>query len=211
MTRDANPQDSPPAPSDPSPPSSPCPLLGYASGVHFPVENPNDGAAFRDGTLLIALNGTTLPQRCVLCGGISHSAPVRLAFTWDSSFRVSSTSTLELRKTAFMFAYLCQQHRAVWSRARRYGGIGAIFGLVVMCAGMTLSVLSESSVVPSYTAIGISLTIAGFAVVIASLFFLSLRSRTLTCQRIQEGYLYLDGAGEEFIKSLPPLPGKSSP
>ena len=77
-----------------------------------------------------------------------------------------------------------------------------------MGVGMALGVWSESSNIPVYTPHGIALTIAGFATVIVSMFFFTLRSRTLACRRIQEGYLYMEGAAEAFLESLPELPRK---
>jgi len=195
---------------DATPPADAPPLLPYASGVHYPVEpgSAAGGEVFREGSTIICLNGTTLPARCILCGGEGAGAPIRLTVTWDSSFRLTRVSTLELRQKAFVHAFLCARHRLIWSRARLFGGLGALAGIAFMGAGMALGVLSESSNIPVYTPHGIALTIAGFATVIVSMFFFTLRSRTLACRRIQEGYLYMEGAAEAFLESLPELPRK---
>jgi hypothetical protein len=185
--------------------SAASPLLGYASGIHYPGQS--GGEAYRDGNMLICSNGTTLPPRCVLCGRQGAGAPIRLTLTWDSSFRLTHISTLQLRQTANVYAFLCPQHRKVWSHARTIGGIGVIGGVSVMFAGMTLGIWSESSDIPVYTPLGIALTIAGFAVVIIAMFFFTLRSHTLICRRIQEGYLYLEGAADAFLDGLTDVPG----
>ena len=52
---------------------------------------------------------------------------------------------------------------------------------------------------------------AGFALLIVSLFYFTLRSRTLTCEKIQEGYLYLDGASPTFLAHLAPAGEPTSP
>ena len=196
---------------DATPPPDAAPLLPYASGMHYPAEpgSSADGAVFREGPIIICLNGTTLPARCILCGDHGAGTPIRLTVTWDSSFRLTRVSTLELRQKASVHACLCARHRLIWSRARLFGGIGAAAGAAVMGAGLALSVWSESSDIPVYTPYGIALTIAGFAAVIGSMFFFTLRSRTLSCRRIQEGYLYLEGAAEAFLEGLPELPRKA--
>jgi hypothetical protein len=195
---------------DAPPPSEPPPLLPYASGVHYPVEpggTAPDGA-FREDTTIICLNGTTLPARCILCGAEGAGTPIRLTLTWDSSFRRTYVSTLELRKQATVYAFLCARHRQIWTRARIFGGLGATAGVAIMAAGLALDMWSENLDVPDYTSPAIVITLVGFAVVIVSLFVIALRSRTLTCSRIQEGYLYLEGAAESFLNSLPELPRK---
>jgi hypothetical protein len=186
------------------------PLLGYASGVHYPVAAGAGGEAYREGSTVICSNGTILPARCILCGDPGAGAPIRLTLTWDASFRLTHVSTLELRKQACVYAFLCVRHRRIWSRARSIGGVGVIAGVSVMLGGMSLGIWSESSDIPLYTPLGIELTIAGFAAVIVAMFFFTLRSQTLSCRRIQEGYLYLEGAGEAFLDGLPAVPRKET-
>ncbi len=182
-------------------------LLGYASGMPRPAEaGGGAGEAYREGPTLIALHGTTLPARCILCGGAGFAAPIRLTLTWDASFRLTRVSTPQLRQKAAVHAYLCAGHRRVWARARRIGVVGATAGMSLMSIGLALGVWSESSDIPAYTPLGIGLTLAGFAVVTAALFYFTLRSRTLTCRRIQEGYVYLEGAAGAFLEGLPELP-----
>jgi hypothetical protein len=188
---------------DATPPPGTPPLLPYASGIHYPVEPAAPGEAFREGNTLICLNGTILPPRCILCGADTAGTPIKLTLTWDSTFRRTYVSTLELRKKATVQAFLCARHRQIWSRARLIGGLGAATGAVMMAAGLALDVWSENLDVPDYTPQAIGITIAGFALVIVSLFFFALRSRTLSCSRIQEGYLYLQGAADAFLGTLP--------
>jgi hypothetical protein len=203
--------------SEPDPPPSPAipnndsvnaaaPLLGYASGIHYPVAADTPGEAFREGPTLICANGITLPPRCVLCGQPGAGAAIRLTLTWDSTFRITRQSTLELRKKASVHAFLCAKHRQKWARARSIGGIGFVIALSLMFAGSTLAVWSESSDIPLYTPHGLALTIIGFAIAIVALFFFTLRSHTLSCSKIQEGYLYLEGAADPFLETLPSVP-----
>jgi hypothetical protein len=184
------------------------PLLAYASGLHPPLASDADGEIYRQGPTLIVANGSTLPPRCILCGEPGAGPPIRLTLTWDSSFRLTFHSTLELRTKASVHAFLCPGHRQTWARARSIGGIGFLAAVSLMFGGIGLSILSESSTIPRYTPLGLAITIAGFALAIVALFFFTLRSQTLTCSRIQEGYLYLQGAADAFLDSLPELPKK---
>jgi hypothetical protein len=187
------------------PSSSHQPLLPYASALDVPTGVEIGEAYWDGGSTLVVHNGATLVDRCILCGNPGSGTPIRLTLTWDSSFHRTSRSTLELRKQAIVYAFLCPAHRTRWARARRWGGLGAVAGLAVMAGGLSLYFWSENSDIPAYTLYGIALTIAGFGAVIVALFYFTLRSRTLSCRLIQEGYLYLEGAAPEFLRSLPRL------
>jgi hypothetical protein len=179
-------------------------LLGYASGLHPPA-SADETDCQRAGDSLVASHGSTLPARCILCGAEGRDPPIKLTFTWDSSFTVTRQSSLQLREKAYVQAYLCQDHRSRWSRARRVGGIAAGVCLCIMVAGMGMAVWSENVDVPHWTPLAITTILTGFAGTIASLFFMTLQSRTLTCSRIQEGYLYLEGASPAFLAELKPV------
>ena len=182
------------------------PLLGYASGLHPAADSASAPIAFRQGSRLIAFNGTTLPGHCIRCGEEGAGEPIRLTLTWDESFKVTQVSTLELRRKAIVFAFLCTTHRWRWAAARRRGGIAIAGSLALMAVGGAAAMLSDSSDIPWYTEYGIGVMVAGFAAMIVSLFYFTFRTRTLSCSRIQEGYLYLEGAAEEFLAKLPELP-----
>ena len=50
---------------DATSPNDAAPLLPYASGMHYPVApgSSAEGAVFREGSIIICLNGATLPAR----------------------------------------------------------------------------------------------------------------------------------------------------
>src|SRR5579884_3319510 len=92
-------------------PSDAPPLLGYAS----PTPLARAGDLFRDGPLLIARDGIELPDRCILCGQTAPTRPLRLTFSWDSSFqRTRQKSTLELRRSGTVRVHLCPAHHRKW-------------------------------------------------------------------------------------------------
>lgn len=178
--------------------------LAYAS----PWPLAQAGTLFRHGELLVARTGMTLPDQCILCGRERAAAPpVKLAFTWDSSFRITrQKSTLELRRTGTLFVHLCTYHRRRYRRGFFIGMTGISAGCAMLIASAFFAGYSDLSTDPTYTPIGIAGMLAGFALLIIFLFVYTLRTRTLACTRIDSGYLYLEGANHHFLSSLPPLP-----
>ena len=51
----------------------------------------------------------------------------------------------------------------------------------------------------------------GFALFITFLFIFTLKTRTLSCTKIHQGYLHLQGADDSFLATLPPLPETLAP
>jgi hypothetical protein len=143
-----------------------------------------------------------------LCGQPTKEdrRPVRLTFTWDESFTVTRKSTLKMRRQGTVHAYLCELHWRRWLLGRVGGVVGVALSVLLMAVGMTIAAISESQDVPLYTPQGIGVAILGFALLICSLFFLAFRTETLTCLRIEGGYLFLVGASPKFLEPLPKAP-----
>ena len=192
------------------------PLLTYASGPRragspsSAADLADPGEIYRFGDTLVATDGATLPPRCILCGEGAFGPPLPLSFSWDTSFRVTKASTLQMARKARIFARLCKAHRQRWNRGRIVGVTGAMVGALLTILGVVMAALSEASQVPLYASDGIDLVIAGFAGTILFLFWFALRTRTLSCDRIEDGYLYLAGASSEFLAGLPEPPKPSA-
>jgi hypothetical protein len=175
------------------------PPLAYET----PGLNDRRGVLFWEGKLLVARDAVELPALCVICGNEGSGHGIRLAFTWDDSFRVTTQkSTLELRQSGSVIVHLCGPHRRQWLAGRVVGAGGMITSAIVMLAGLALAVVSESSDVPRWTGTGIELLLAGFGGMILFLFVFTLRTRLMSCHRIEHGYLYLQGAGEAFARAI---------
>lgn len=161
------------------------------------------GVLFWEGKLLVARDGVELPAVCVICGAEGTGGGIRLVFTWDDSFHVTKQkSTLELRRSGSVVAHLCGPHRRQWLAGRVVGAGGMIASGTLMLAGLTLAVVSESSDVPRWTGTGIEALLAGFAGMILFLFIFTLRTRLMACRKIEQGYIYLQGAGEGFARGI---------
>jgi hypothetical protein len=161
------------------------------------------GVLFREGEVVVVRDGTELPAVCVVCGENGSGHGVKLVFTWDASFQVTrEKSTLALRRVGSVVAHLCGRHRRRWVVGRVVGVGGMILSGMVMGVGIGMAVVSESSDVPRWTGAGIEVLMAGFGGMILFLFVFALRTRMMSCRRIEEGYLYLEGAGEGFVRLL---------
>jgi hypothetical protein len=164
------------------------------------------GDLFRDGPLLVARDGIMLDPVCILCGEAADTPALHLRFTWDSSFKRTTGSTLELRRAGSIHARLCPRHLGRWKSGRLTGLIGMIASGLLMLAAIVVAVINESSDIPRYTPHAIGVLLVGFAIFIGFLFLFTLRTRTVKCCRIEQGYLYLEGVHEAFLERLPDLP-----
>ncbi|MGN6370297.1 MAG: hypothetical protein ACTHN5_18740 [Phycisphaerae bacterium] len=179
------------------------PLLAYET----PSPLAEVGDLFREGSVLVARSGIELPVQCVLCGSPGAGKSIPLKFSWDRSFQVvRHPSTLELRRWGMVRAYLCAKHRRLWMLGRVLGIAGVAASAVLILVGIVLAVISDSSDVPRWTGMGISFMLVGFGLMILFMFFFALRTRTMSCVRIEGGYLYLEGADEVFLKGLREVP-----
>lgn len=177
------------------------PVLSYAGGRQFT----GHGDMFREGELLVVRIGTILPRRCLLCGGevAEGVMPRKQMFSWDASFQIiKEASRLEMGKSGTVGVYFCTTHRGRLRNGKWAGAIGMIVSGVVMLAGIVIVAVNDLSDVPRHTGAGVWLLMAGFACAIVSLFLFTLRTRTVTCERIEEGYLFLRGAGEGFLREM---------
>jgi hypothetical protein len=178
------------------------PLLPYAS----PAPIAGEGDIFRDGPTLVARAPITLIPFCLLCGAPADDGLVRLRFTWDPSFRVTRRSTLQIRAAATLRAHLCPGHYRGWRFGRIIGTCGMFFSVLLMVVSLAIGIWSESSDVPRFTSSAIGALMVGFALFIGFVFLFTLKTRTVNCRRIENGYIYLEGADEAFLTRLPPLP-----
>ncbi len=179
------------------------PLLAYET----PSPLAEVGDLFRDGAAMVVRNGIELPQQCVLCGEPGVGKSILLKFSWDRSFHVvRHPATLELRQWGVVRAFLCAKHRRLWTLGRVLGIAGVIASGAVMGVGVVLAVVSDSSDVPRWTGMGIGFMLVGFAMMILFMFVFALRTRTMSCVRIEGGYLHLEGAGERFLSGLREIP-----
>lgn len=175
------------------------PVLGYAS----PQQPAAAGLpAWREGKLLVALDNARLPDCCVKCGRPGGGRPFRRVYHWHhpalyltilAGLLVYVIVAVCVQKKGAVHVALCDRHLA-----RRRNGM--LVGWLVALSAVVFWVLAAQLNEALLVAPGILAFVGGLVTVAVS-------SRILSPKRIDRGYLWLNGAGEEFLATLAPTTG----
>jgi len=156
------------------------------------------GDCWRDGKDLVIRPGCTLPGRCIKCNEPAELPMRHARFYWHHpalylvvlpGLLLYPVVALFFRRRTPVTLGLCARHLQ-----RRRASLALAFAGAVLGAGaIALGVLRDH----------VPLTIAGGAVLVASLTFGILGSRLLVVTRIGENYTRFRGAGTDFLATLP--------
>ncbi len=192
---EARPLSASPSPDATAQPSAGAPpeVLGYAGldGVRT--------AAWRRGKQVVLLKNAALPFRCVKCNSPAEGKPLRRNFSWHHPAIYLTIFigllgyvivALCVRKTARISFGLCPRHRAqrAWGVAMSWLFILGCFGLVA-CAALFDNL--------AFTGLGLLSLILGLAIYLVA-------AQPLTPSRIDDQWVWLRGAGKDYLDSLPP-------
>ncbi len=153
--------------------------------------------AWRDGKQLVVRPGCTLPDRCIKCNEPAQRL-TRRSFYWHHpglyvvallNLLIYAVIAIFVRKRTPVTVGLCRQHQTRRSIVLALATVGALAGTAVAFKGL---------IDMSYVVVGI-----GAFVTLASLVFGIVAGRVLVVTRIGENYTRFDGAGAEFLASLP--------
>lgn len=156
------------------------------------------GDCWRDGKDLVVRPGCTLPGRCIKCNEPAELPMRHARFYWHhpalylvvfAGLLLYLVIALFVRRRTPVTLGLCVRHRQ-----RRRTSLAVAFG------GAALGVLA--------IAIGVQrelfpLSLAGVALIVASLIVGIVGSRLLVVTRIGENYTRFRGAAPEFLETLP--------
>ncbi|MDB5289146.1 MAG: hypothetical protein JWL69_387 [Phycisphaerales bacterium] len=176
----------------------PAPVLAYSGPVFTPT-----WGVWREGKQIIASKGAVLPNRCVKCNEPAAGSPLKRTLYWHhpamyllifAGIIIYAIVALIVRQSGTVTVCLCQKHRTRRTYAILGGWLGALLGIVLLfyAAGGNMPGLF----VPLGIVLFLTAIIAG--VVIA---------RILAPTRIDAQYLWLRGAGPEFLNTLPDARG----
>jgi hypothetical protein len=177
------------------------PIVPYAS----PAGIAPTGGAYRQGKILVAYKGATLPTNCVKCNAPADKPPIERKFAWHPPgyyfFLLLSIwpyilAALITQKRGEVYITVCKKHRTKRAKTLLIAWVGAAIGAAVLIAGFA-SVATNSHDPLIWT------IPAGFLLLIASAVYGILAGRYLTAKRIDAHYLYLKGACDEFLNGLP--------
>ncbi|HEY0505297.1 MAG TPA: hypothetical protein VGD42_17580 [Lysobacter sp.] len=155
------------------------------------------GDCWRDGRQLVVRPGCTLPGRCIKCNEPAEQLTGR-SFYWHHpglyvvallNLLIYAVIALVVRKRTRVTVGLCRRHRSRRLLSLAVATVGTATGLALLF----MAFADESYVVGAI----------GSAVTLASLVFGIVGARVLVVARIGENYTRFDGAGTEFLDTLP--------
>jgi hypothetical protein len=164
--------------------------------AHAPAE-----AAWQDGPVLVVRKGVILPPLCVKCGGPAEGSFLKRSLTWHHPLLyfmilfpglliyIIVAACVQERGTVAL--HLCAPHRRrrltlIWTAwSVFFAGVAAIFDGAASQTGWV--------------------AIAGALLIVASLIVAALLA-PLKARRIDSHFMWLGGAGANFLRALPSLP-----
>ena len=187
-----------PAPDEP-------PVIQYAT----PMQYAEATVVWRDGIRLVVPRNGPLPMRCVKCNAEASARYMwRKTLSWHNpalyvlilfpGVLIYAIVALIVRKTSKVQAGLCEMH----GRRRRKR---VLIGWLIALAGIgafALAIFLGNQQGHHANAIA-SLVIAGFALILVSLFWAVLTVRVLWPSKIDARYAWLNGACVDYLETLP--------
>jgi hypothetical protein len=157
---------------------------------------------WREGKVLIVAKETVLPPTCVKCNRPSDGRPIRRKFWWyppawlllilvPYGVLLCFIVVLIIRKSGVVHYSMCEAHR----RRRWAWGAG---GLALSAVGLGGAVYVASQDAFQWMSVGLVTFIAGLVVAVVA--------QSLRPKRIDAHYVWLKGAGEEFLAQFPVAP-----
>ena len=179
-----------------APSAGPVPVLPYSSapvGMAMPMYT----GVWREGNILVAANGSSLPPCCVKCNAPVTGDMKRKTFYWHHpaiyiailSPLIYIILALVLRKGGTINVGLCEKHK----KSRLFGIWG---GTSLALLSIVVFVLAGQNDMPLLVPVGIVLILGG-------LIWAVLAARMLTPTRIDERTLWLRGACSTLLDTLP--------
>jgi hypothetical protein len=163
-------------------------------------------AVWRDGNVLITLIGAEMPHRCVKCNGPADQPTKARKVYWHHPglyllvvFNIiiyAIVATLA-RKTTFVRAGLCIEHKKRRRIALIFAWTGSLSGIVLMFLGMGSSW-------------GVWGALLGVLLILGSVIGGLIFARIVYAKKIDKIYVRLKGCGIVFLDSLPPFSGEPS-
>ncbi len=155
-------------------------------------------AVWRDGKKLVAMDGAHLPARCVKCNRPTTEPALKRKLYWHNpafylliflQFILYVIVAMLVRKRATVEFHLCREHLD----RRRNFIIGVWLSLALGMAGLIGGIAASEGVV----------TVAGIVLLIVALTLGMFGARPLSTVKIKNKAVWLNGAGKDFLASLP--------
>lgn len=172
-------------------------VLPYAS----PATSVTSSAVASEGKLVVVADGTTLPPSCVKCGAPATGQPFKRTYYWHppayyllilAGLLIYVIVALVVRKKATVAHFLCDAHRAKRRNAMAVGWIISLIGVAMIFAYAARIYRDFDGLIPF-----------GIVALVAGLIVAAVSARMLSPQRIDQGYVWLNGSGKAFRGQFP--------
>jgi len=181
---------------------APVPVLSYRNAA----ADPGGVGVWSEGRVIVASDNATFPARCVKCNAPADGPPYQRKLFWHHpaiylvllfNIIIYAIVALCVRKKGIVYPSMCKRHKR-----RRMAFI--IGGWLSIPASVVCFVLAGES---NNSDISACMIILGIVVLLGGLITGVIGSRIVVPSRIDGGYLWLKGAGREFLASLPDVHG----
>jgi hypothetical protein len=192
--------------SDPPPLPPEVPLIPYATPAQYYAPM----GVSREGNLIVLPRDTALPPRCVKC-----NEPRALQFASDKTLYWHHPALFLLilfpglviymivafivRKSTSTRAFLCEKHLRQRRTNILIGAVIATVGLALLFGSIVVSVDDDFH---RYRDLPPMLFLGGLGVLIIALIWAVATVRMVRAKKIDDRYVWLAGAGPEFLDSL---------
>lgn len=159
------------------------------------------GMMWRHGPLLVVGKETPFPDRCVRCNTLTDGDQLKRDLWWHPSIYfalaiipfVYVIVVLLVRRQATLHISLCEVHLAARKRTIFIASMAAISGLVLL--------LLAAFVANGWMAVASLLLLVGAGI------YGALQASVITATKIDEHHVWLKGAGQPFLATLPEWTG----
>jgi len=168
--------------------------LAYAA----PAAAYGGNVAWSEGAVLVVRKDAMLPPLCVRCNEPADGKPIKRNFSWHhptlfllilAGLLVYAIVALVVQKKGTVYLSLCPRHRS------RRLMMGLTAGALAL-GGLAMMILAG--------AIGEGWPAAVGGLMLLAAIIMGVANQTLTAKRIDDHFLWLKGAGREFLANFPP-------
>jgi hypothetical protein len=181
----------------------PPPAQFYRGPNPYEAQATTPAGVWRDDKTMVLAKNAPLPAVCVKCGCAVEQADFKRNFRWHTpalylllliSVPIYLIVALCVQKRATVHLGLCEEHRAKRRKGLTVGWVAFVLGLVMLLFGI-------GSETPALLLLGL----LGF---FAGLIYVLVAAHLLTPKKIDQNFVWLNGAHPDLLARLPQWPGQ---
>ncbi|HET6247260.1 MAG TPA: hypothetical protein VFE47_06115 [Tepidisphaeraceae bacterium] len=178
-----------------------------------PVETPS-ASIWRDGPYVVAYRNSELPGQCPRCGRAGEIEPFDLRLKWTPGIytgirELSMIVNAVMAKEIYLKVHFCRKHQLRYTRGRRAMVLLPVIGVLLFVV-MIFLVLYMPTARGFLEAFIASLSIFGFAGIVAGLLCGYFTGRKPRAVHIDEQFVWIGGCSRAFMESFPDISENAS-